>query len=235
LEKLLDGALLERLLQLLHAAKTSTGVPNSVRLVTSTFEAMLEASFHSSQFWAAFKSHIETPQLLRELLLEEDRTQLRKVILKQISSRLSWASRSALFMSLSVSPLTCHSLSTMSTIDFSMFLWPILVDLIPHAVKIPVKCEETLSLALQIFRKLADTSVDSVDVQGCLINWGTLLVNHTSHEVSKGSPNTTIFSLNLAQIVGRPDALDTVTRCLASLLYWCASFAKASRLSLPSK
>jgi hypothetical protein len=34
-----------------------------------------------------------------------------------------------------------------------------------------------------VFRKLADTSIESVDVENCLLSWGSLLVQHKSQEV----------------------------------------------------
>jgi hypothetical protein len=64
-----------------------------------------------------------------------------------------------------------------------MALWPLLNDLIPQAVMQAQKCEETLSVALLVFRKLADTSIESVDVESCLLGWGSLLVKHKSQEV----------------------------------------------------
>jgi ubiquitin carboxyl-terminal hydrolase 34 len=196
----LDKELLDRLLQLLYSAKVRPDVPNSVQLVASAFEVILEICFHSPNFWLEFKSKPSTPRLFVELLLEEPRTGLRKSIMKQISIRSSWVS----------------SLCTLSAVDFSMALWPILNDAISQAVKIPHKCEETLSLALQIFRKLADTSIESVNIEECLLRWGNLLVEHSSMEN-----------------VGHPENLDLVARWLSNLLYWCASFAKASRSTVP--
>jgi ubiquitin carboxyl-terminal hydrolase 34 len=64
-----------------------------------------------------------------------------------------------------------------------MALWPLLNTLIAQAVMQPEKCEETLSVALLVFRKLADTSIESVDVENCLLSWGSLLVQHKSQEV----------------------------------------------------
>jgi len=77
----------------------------------------------------------------------------------------------------------CVSLSSLSTTDFAMALWPLLNTLIAQAVIQPEKCEETLSVALLVFRKLADTSIESVDVENCLLSWGSLLVQHKSQEV----------------------------------------------------
>jgi hypothetical protein len=87
LSSFLDGALLDRLLQLLYTAKATDAVQNSVPLVVSIFEAILEACFHSLRFWSAFKSHSNTPQLVRELLLDEPRTGLRKSIMKHLSNK----------------------------------------------------------------------------------------------------------------------------------------------------
>lgn len=64
-----------------------------------------------------------------------------------------------------------------------MAFWPLLNGLVPQAVTQPLKCEETLSLVLVIFRKLADASIDSVDLDSCLIRWGSLLVEHEPDEV----------------------------------------------------
>jgi ubiquitin carboxyl-terminal hydrolase 34 len=196
----LNSTLLERLLQLLCAAKAATTSPNSVQLVANAFEATLEASFHSPQLWSAFRSHPKTPHLLCELILLDPRPGLRKGVLKQITSKCCYAS----------------SLSSLSTTEFAMTLWPILYDLVPQAVMHPQKCEEALSVTLLVFRKLADTSIDSVNVEKCLTRWGSLLVQHECRED-----------------VGHPESLDTVARGLANLLYWCASFAKAARQPLP--
>lgn len=72
----------------------------------------------------------------------------------------------------------------MSAIDFSMFFWPLLADLIPQAVMKPQNCEEILSAALHVFRKLADSFIESIDIQSCLLKWGELLANYKAQEVS---------------------------------------------------
>jgi ubiquitin carboxyl-terminal hydrolase 34 len=64
-----------------------------------------------------------------------------------------------------------------------MFFWPLLADLIPQAVVQPRQCEEILSVALHVFRKLADTFIESVDIESCLVKWGALLVGYEAQEV----------------------------------------------------
>lgn len=65
-----------------------------------------------------------------------------------------------------------------------MALWPLLNDLIAQAAMQAQNCEETMSVALLVFRKLADTSIESVDMETCLLSWGSLLVEHKSEEVN---------------------------------------------------
>lgn len=107
------------------------------------------------------------------------------------------------------------SLSTLSTLDIAAAFWPLVYDLILPAVSCPDKCEETLSVALLVFRHLAEASVTSVDLNACLSQWGSLLVEHTSQET-----------------IGYLDDIDVVSRGLSNLLYWCTSFSKASEHSI---
>jgi hypothetical protein len=91
----LDSALFDRLLELLYLAKAAQAVQTAIQLVASTFEVILEASFHSPQFWSVFIAHPHTAQLLQDLLLDEPRTPLRKSIMKQITNKCLFTPRYA--------------------------------------------------------------------------------------------------------------------------------------------
>lgn len=196
----LTTTLLGCLLTLLQRARLSKEAKNSVQMVSCTFEAILEASLRSRTFWVAFITGPTTPRLIRDLLLEDHRISLRKSIMKQITSKCSFT----------------PSLSTLSTLDVATAFWPILYDLIPPAMLLPDKCEETLSVALLVFRNLADASTEGVNLKTCLFQWGSLLVKHTSQET-----------------IGFTDEVDVVARGLSNLLYWCTSFAKSSEHWIP--
>jgi len=195
----LTTRLLECLLKLLETSRLSNAAKNSVQMVSATLEAILEASLRSQPFWAAFICSPDMPQLLRELLLEDPRSSLRRSVMKQITSKCTFT----------------PSLSTLSTLDIAAAFWPLVYDLILPAVSFPDKCEETLSVALLVFRHLAEASVTSVDLNACLSQWGSLLVEHTSQET-----------------IGYLDDIDIVSRGLSNLLYWCTSFSKASEHSI---
>ena len=57
------------------------------------------------------------------------------------------------------------------------------VGLIPHAVKQPQTCEETFTLCHQLFKKLAETSIDFLNLDERISQWSALLLSHTPNEV----------------------------------------------------
>jgi hypothetical protein len=89
-QSLLNGALLNRLLQVLYDSKELLLIQNSVPLISSLFEAILEASMHSSDFWNTFQNHERTPKLIFELLLDDPRVAIRKATVKQIAQKCSY-------------------------------------------------------------------------------------------------------------------------------------------------
>ncbi|KFX98867.1 hypothetical protein V490_02068 [Pseudogymnoascus sp. VKM F-3557] len=197
----LTPTLLECLLQILEFARLSKAAKNSIQMVSSSFEAILEASLHSRPFWTSFITASSTPELIRKLLLEDHRSSLRKSIMKQMTSKCTFT----------------PSLSALSTLDVATAFWPLLRDLVPSAVSLPEQCEEAFSVALLVFRNLAESSVGSVDIDSSLFQWGSLLTQHTAQET-----------------VGTTDEIDVIARGLSNLLYWCTSFAKASEHPIPS-
>lgn len=56
-------------------------------------------------------------------------------------------------------------------------------SLITDAVDYPYQCEEIFTLAHTLFKKLAETSTDFLDLEDCVKQWGGLLLNHNYQEV----------------------------------------------------
>lgn len=177
--------LLECLLRILEAARLSKAAKNSIQMVSSTFEAILEASLHSRPFWTSFITAPSTPQLIRKLLLEDHRSSLRKSIMKQMTSKCTFT----------------PSLSALSTVDVTTAFWPLLRDMIPAAVSLPDQCEEALSVTLLVFRNLAESSVGSVDLDACLFQWGTLLTQHTAQETVGSTDEIDVIARGLSNLL----------------------------------
>ena len=75
------------------------------------------------------------------------------------------------------------SLAGVSATDFTVAFWPMLVALIPDAVKQPQTCEETFALSHQLFKKLAETSLNTLNLMDLVGQWSALLLSHTPNEV----------------------------------------------------
>jgi hypothetical protein len=58
-----------------------------------------------------------------------------------------------------------------------------IASLIPEAVLLPLQCEETFLLATNLFKRLVDTTGDSMKIDVLVNQWGGLLLSHTCAEV----------------------------------------------------
>jgi ubiquitin carboxyl-terminal hydrolase 34 len=96
-----------------------------------------------------------------------------------------------------------------------MTFWPLVAELIPAATINAQQCEETFSLALALFKRLAETSLEFLNLEDLVKQWGGLLLSHTC-----------------AESVGHLESVDMVAHGLTHLLFCAASFAKASQQRL---
>jgi len=194
----LSGDLLGRLLQLLYAAMTPS-TPESAQLTCRTFDAILEASSHNIELWSQFQEHMRTNLLLQDLLLADPRHHIRKSVVKSIITKSAYSS----------------SLARVSATQFAVAFWPLLCTIICVVEQYPTQCDELFHLSENLLRKLADVSINALELDKLLKSWGSLLVSHSS-----------------SQEVGRLDNIDLVARGLSTLCNCAASFAKASQQHL---
>ena len=106
--------------------------------------------------------------------------------------------------------------------------WPMIASLINEAVLYPYQCEEIFSLAHTLFKRLAETSSDFLDLEDLVKQWGGLLLNHSCQEVWIFS-SPLVHDTDSSQSVGHPESIDLVAQGLANLLYDATSLAKASQ------
>jgi ubiquitin carboxyl-terminal hydrolase 34 len=111
--------------------------------------------------------------------------------------------------------LTSCSLAQVSTTSFVIAFWPMVAALISEATQNAAQCEETFSLSLALFKKLAETSLEFLNLEDLVNQWGALLLSHSC-----------------AESVGYLESVDMVAHGLTHLLYCATSFAKASQQRL---
>lgn len=79
---------------------------------------------------------------------------------------------------------THNSSSKVNEEEFASFFWQILSKILPEAKCNPENSEQLFQAALAVFRSVGEFSRDSLDIEGYIIEWGTLLVAHKHEEVS---------------------------------------------------
>lgn len=183
----LDGALLQRLLEILQSARL-TETPNAILVINHSFNAILDACIYRSELWTTFESTLLNSGLLREILLDDPRAPVRKSVMKQIMKKCAFSPRHAPDTVLLDTRLTFSSSAQVTSSDFANSFWPMLVALIPDAAKHSATCEETFMLALQVFRKKTEVSPESLDVMPLIEQWSELLLSHVPDEVCTRLP-----------------------------------------------
>ncbi|KAI8626853.1 hypothetical protein F5Y19DRAFT_487407 [Xylariaceae sp. FL1651] len=166
LSQLLTSNLHERLIAILTSGAKAETSQVSVDLVHRCFEALLECCAKSVEFWDLFRGQAIVEQVVRTLLLADERPFVRKNIAKLISTRSFYN----------------NGQSSILAIDFAELFWPIILQLFPQAVSEPSKCEELFSLAAHLLRKLIDNGSSALNLHSCIKECGDLLLSHTSTE-----------------------------------------------------
>ena len=168
----IDAVLLKRLVQILTFALGVPPTETSTRLIQLTFQSILECCSASRSFWEAFREHESVSELLGNLLLQDWRSIVRKISAKLIGEKVSYLQSS------SVVPST----------EFREFFWPVVVGLIPAAMREPTKCEEIFSLCFTLFKILRETRSAALDIPGLLAQINDLLLNYITFEVCPRNP-----------------------------------------------
>ncbi|KAI9815552.1 MAG: hypothetical protein M1827_002686 [Pycnora praestabilis] len=195
-----DGPkLVNRLLSVLKSAKkASLSSDSSVSLTCQCFSTIIEASLHSDSIWADFSHRLDLPDLLRDLLLQDGRPELRKGVADTIVG-------------------VCRTLPRMTKVtaeEFASFFWTILATIIPETINHQSTSEQFFQVSLAVFRSIAESSRDDLDLEEYIRLWGQLLMDH-EHE----------------EYVGR-ESVDFIILGFTNLLKWAINVAKSLKKPL---
>lgn len=113
-----------------------------------------------------FRGQAVVGEVIRTLLLADERPFIRKSISKLISARSLYDS----------------GRSGVLALDFAELFWPIILQLLPQAASKPQGCEELFNLASNLTKKLIDNRSSALDLPSCVKRCGDLLLSHTSTE-----------------------------------------------------
>lgn len=225
---------MERLRGLIATTKSQTTTTDSVRLVRNSFSAVLEAALHSGKVWASFKDHTGFTAILRELLLEDLRHEIRQGLADAIRG-VCGTLPTSVFCPLSArrSNLIIINRSTETpTQDFVSFFWDKMLIMIPQSVKYPGNAQQLYEIALVVFRSIRQGSQDAVQLATYAKVWGNLLLEHIHDEVCTCTPSQQEeASTDIWKFVGR-DNIDWIVLGLSGLLRWCIQLIKSMKKPL---
>jgi ubiquitin carboxyl-terminal hydrolase 34 len=115
--------------------------------------------------------------------------------------------------------------------EFTLVFWPLISKLVPEAIGHPQQCDELFSLCHALFKRLGETSLDSVSLENLLREWASLLLSHTPVEVLQVQLSRYAV-LTHPQRVDHPDTIDLVIQGLANLCHCAVTFAKINQQPL---
>ncbi|KAI1340566.1 ubiquitin carboxyl-terminal hydrolase [Xylariaceae sp. FL0016] len=185
ISQFLTPILHERLWAILSSGATAETSPMSVDLVQRCFEALLECCTKSQDFWTIFKSQPTVQNVVKTLLLTDERPFVRKNIAKLISTKSFYNSGP----------------SGVLATDFAELFWPLVSQLLPQAATAPTRCEEVFNLSFHLLKKLTEADSNVIDLPACLSECGKLLLRHIPTEDISHPEHIDLVSYGLINIL----------------------------------
>lgn len=184
-----QAPLVRRLLHFIEAARSVTTRPSVniitiQKLVCNSFGVLVEGSARDHAFWGAVKQETKLGSLVKALLLQETRQPIRS----DVSERIRRTCSSAKSMKQS-SKLANDNSPTLSIrdspaqIDMLATVWNAFVETIPMTPEYASQSAEFFSVALGVFRSVAEKSPRDVIFSQYLQDWSDVMLRHETEEV----------------------------------------------------
>ncbi|ORY59104.1 uncharacterized protein BCR38DRAFT_488847 [Pseudomassariella vexata] len=181
----LTAKLHERLLAILGIGVAAQTSPQSLELISLSFEAMLECCTRSLDFWNVFRQTPTVKAVVQRLLLTDDRSFVRKAVAKLMSSKCFYN----------------HGPSVVLAVDFAELFWSMISEIIPRAAAESSKCEEVFNMSYLLMKHLAEANSPALDLPMCLSQYGELLLSHTTVEDISRSDRIDVISHGLISML----------------------------------
>lgn len=177
--------LVTRLLEFIAMAQSAPDLPFSVlnqKLIRLPFAILIDGSTRDSKFWNAVKQETHFDQLIQSLLLNESRSPVRIDVAERIKITCG------LVKTLKQPPKTDEPGSpapseSADRIDMLATIWDALLKTIPKAPEYASQSAEFFTLALWVFRAVAEKSPRDVIFSQYLKDWSLVMLQHRTEEV----------------------------------------------------
>ncbi|KAI9791100.1 MAG: hypothetical protein M1816_004331 [Peltula sp. TS41687] len=185
----------------------------SLHLTRDTFSCALQAALHDAAFWHVFSHRDDVPDLVQRLVLGDFRIRLRESIGILITG----------FCRLPIS-----NANAVNSRDLAEFFWRLLSSILPMTadrVRQP-QSGQLFEVSLSVLRTMGEFWRESLDLDGYVTAWGSLLMDHHHEEVCRNPPYPTTDVAEPTQMVGR-DTVDYFVYGFARLLNYCVKLASS--------
>ncbi|KAJ5368932.1 uncharacterized protein N7496_008692 [Penicillium cataractarum] len=180
--------LVRRVLHFIETARSVTARPSlnmSIvqRLICNSFGVLVEGSIRDQTFWGAVKQETQLGALIKTLLLEEARQPIRSDVSERIRRTCSAAKsmKQSSKLSNGKSP-SAPTADTPAQIDMLATVWDAFVQTIPMTPEYASQAAEFFSVALWVFRSVAEKSPRDVIFSQYLKQWSEVMLRHETEE-----------------------------------------------------
>ncbi len=175
------------LIQMIVKAQASDGlaVPRieAHLLVREPFAALIEGSLHDEQLWNHLQNDPEFKILLKKILLEDTRVEVRKAVADVIFGLSGTGGTKVVYKP--QDPRSARSRFSATKIDASLVQWwTLLVELLPEVVTRPWQCQQLFEVCLAVLHCVGKSHTPS-ELSNYFGSWGKLLVRYQHVEVSR--------------------------------------------------
>ena len=171
--------------QMLNKAQMSGGLESPIiavhLLVREPFAALVEGTLHDERLWQSWQTDSLCGRLLKRMLLDDARAEVRKVIADVIFGLTGPWGTKLLFKP--VDPRSARSRFPPGKIEASLsHWWNVMIDLLPAAVAKPTQCQQLFEVSLATLRNVGK-SVSASDLRLYFQSWSGNLLQYQHTEV----------------------------------------------------
>ncbi|KAK3937263.1 ubiquitin carboxyl-terminal hydrolase 34, partial [Diplogelasinospora grovesii] len=162
----LDTPLLDRLLSIISSMQLANTPNSTTKNLNLCLQSIFEPCLISSVFMSAFCGHDRIPALLEDLLLNDERLEVRQQTAVLILEKCG------------ISQTKPDEYAE----RFRAFFWPLVSGLVRPAIAKTNCAAELLDLCFTMFKMLRVAKSDILDIQKLLVDWGRLFLGYTTLE-----------------------------------------------------
>lgn len=178
--------LVKRLLEFIQVAHTTPALPFSTlnqKLIRFPFAVLIDGSTRDEKFWNAVKQEAHFDQLIESLLLNESRQSVRIDVAERIKITCGPLKPQKQPLKTNEEPQSPSPAESTGRIDMLATVWDAFLKTIPKAPEYASQSAEFFTVALWVFRSVAEKSPRDVIFSQYLKQWSLIMLEHHTEEV----------------------------------------------------